>query len=235
MKTILIQGAMEREYVLFVDFYKPTKTEVYGGFKFFVAEYKDHKIVISETQIGIINASEATTIGILTYKPDVVICQGSSGAALEELNRGEIIIADSVAYINNFKAPLKSKGEGSNSLEWQPNQKRSYVIETSKNLLELAKTMIDSSNLCKVARLGSGDVFSREHDKINFLQQTFGHIAEDMETVASYKICDDFQVDHISFRIISNNEINGQEFDKLNAKEVQKFTINFIDKLIFNF
>ena len=77
MKTILIQGAMEREYVLFVDFYKPTKTEVYGGFKFFVAEYKDHKIVISETQIGIINASEATTIGIKLVGPTITAIFGA--------------------------------------------------------------------------------------------------------------------------------------------------------------
>lgn len=235
MKTILIQGAMEREYIEFVNFYKPQKTETFGGFKFFIAIYKGVKIVISETQIGIINASTATTIGILKYKPDIVICQGSSGAALEELNRGEIIITDSVVYINNFRQPLKNKGEGSNSLDWQPNPKRSYDIETSKNLLALAKEMNKTGYRCRLAKIGSGDIFSREHDRINHLQKTFGHVAEDMETVASYKICDDFQVEHISFRIISNNEINGQEFDKSNAKDVQKFTIDFIVKLISNY
>lgn len=232
MKTILIQGAMEREYIEFINFYKPQKTEVVGGYNFFIAKYKDLRIVISATEKGIINASEATTIGILKYKPDVVICQGSSGAALEELNRGEIIIADSVVYINDFRSPQKEKGEGSNSLDWQPHPKRSYVTNTSKNLLNFALEMDKSGFKCKVARLGSGDVFSREYDRINYLQKTFGHIAEDMETAASYKICDDFKVEHISFRIISNNELNGQEYDRLNAKDIQEFTIKFIDKLI---
>lgn len=232
MKTILIQGALEREYNEFVNFYKPEKTEIYGGFKFFIANYKGVKIIISETQIGIINASSATTIGILKYQPDVVICQGTSGSALENLNQGEIIVADSVVYINCFKQTTKNKGQGSNSLEWMPSRKRSYVINSTKELLNLAKEMGNSNFSCQVARLGSGDMFTREYDRINFLQKTFGHVAEDMETVASYKICEDFNIKHISFRIISNNELVGQEFDEKYAKAVQDFTIAFVDKLI---
>ena len=232
MKTILIQGALEREYNEFVNFYKPYKTETVGGFKFFIAKYKHVKIIISETQIGIINASAATSIGILRYKPDVVVCQGTSGSALEDLNQGEIIVADSVAYINCFKQTTKNKGEGSNSLEWKPNQKRSYVINTSEELLNIAKEMTDSDYRYKIARLGSGDIFTKEYDRIKFLQNTFGHVAEDMEAAASYKICNDFNVKHISFRVVSNNELVGQEFDEIFAKEVQFFTIKFIDKLI---
>lgn len=231
MKTILIQGAMETEISVFLENLKPSSLERIGGYEFYFANYKNSRIIISQTQIGVINAAAATTIALLKFKPDIVINQGSAGAALEELNIGDILVGESAVYINDFKTYPKESGNGSNSLEWTPNEKRSYLVGATDWLLDIAKGFEDSGD-CKFARLGTGDIYSRECDRINYMQDLFGHSSEDMETVVSYKICEDFGVDHIGFRIISNNELTFTSKDKSTYSEIQRFTLKFIDKLL---
>lgn len=230
MKTILIQGAMESEISYLIEYFKPTITEVFAGFEFFVADFKDIKIIISQTQIGIISASESTTIAVLKYKPDIVINQGCAGASREDLSVGDIVIGESAVYINDFKTLIRENGMGSNALEWIPNEKRSYKISATEWILSLAKNF-ENDNI-KIGCLGSGDLFSRECDRINYLRDCFGHYSEDMETVASYKVCQDFDIPHIAFRIISNNELLMTGKDKSTHQTIQKFTIDFVNYLI---
>lgn len=230
MKTILIQGAMESEISYLIDFFKPNISETQAGFGFLIADYKNAKIIISLTQKGIINASEATTIGILKYRPDILINQGCAGSSREDLVVGDILIGETSVYINDFRSEKRAEGEGSNSLEWTPNPKRSYRILASDWLLDIAKEM--SNGDAFVSCLGSGDLFSRENDRISYLRECFSHDSEDMETVAVYKICEDFNIPHISFRIISNNELLSMPTNKSTYVKVQEFTVKFIEYLL---
>lgn len=231
MKTILIQGAMDCEIDEFIDFFKPKTEKVFGGFKFWISEFFGARIIISKTDIGIINATIATTIAIFEFKPDIVINQGCAGSAKENLKVGDIVIGDASVYINNFKTPLKSKNDGSNSLDWIASTKRSYKIESSKNLVEIAK-QLDSAKNFKFGILGSGDFFNREYDRICHLQNLFNHLCEDMESVGVFKACEDFGVERIGFRVISNNELNKTDLDKSTTKISQQLTINFIKKYL---
>lgn len=231
MKTILIQGAMDCEIDEFINFFKPKTEKVIGGFKFWVSDFLGARIIISKTDIGIINATIATTIAILEFKPDVVINQGCAGSAKENLKIGDIVVCEASVYMNNYKTPLKTKSEGSNSLEWTPSTKRSYRIESSKNLVELTKQLDDFENF-KFGILGSGDFFNREYDRICHLQNSFNHLCEDMESAGVFKVCDDFGVERIGFRVISNNELNKTDFDKSTTKISQQLTINFIKKFL---
>lgn len=231
MKTVLIQGAMEEEVARLIVYFKPQKSEIIGGYEFFIARRQDAKIIISRTKIGILNATMATTIAVLKYKPDVVVNQGIAGSALVQLNIGDIIIGESAIYINDFRPPQKGKGEGSDSLEWIPNPKRSYLVYAEKNLVKIAKEVpVDSKKI--VGRLGSGDMFTREYDRICFLQKNFGHMCEDMESVASYKVCENFFIPCIGFRMISNNELDSRPIDRTMCDRIQKFAIDFVEKII---
>ena len=83
----------------------------------------------------------------------------------------------------------------------------------------------------KVGTLGSADIFSKEYDRIVFLNKIFGEDCEDMESIAAFKVCEIFNVDRVAFRIISNNELTGEELDKSTCQEMQHFVKKFIDKL----
>lgn len=229
MKTILIQGAMPTETSFLMDFYKPSKKETIAGFDFYVAKYKNAKIIISQTQIGIICATQATTIGIQKYHPDIIINQGCAGGAIKEAAVGKIVVGKSAIYINAFATQLECQNIGSNSLEWQPHPVRSIKVDASPLLIKMAQEF-DSNINCVC--LGSGDMFNRETDRINYLHQCFNHYCEDMETVASYKVCQDFGVNHIAFRIMSNNELLLTPKDKSTHITIQKYTTNFVDYLL---
>lgn len=230
---ILIQGAMENEFAYLLNFFQPTQHENIAGYDFYITEYRGNSIIISRTGIGIINTSIATTIAINRYAPDLIINHGCAGGHVVDINVGDIVIGEKAAYLNDFYTPLRAKNEGSNSLEWLPNAKRSYVIDATAEFVELAKG-IKMENKVLVGTLGSGDLYSREYDRIVYLNQLFGELCEDMETVASFKVCENFGVAHIAFRIISNNELLGTIGDMAILNDLQQFVINFVDKVIDN-
>lgn len=230
---ILIQGATPDEIDVLLENYTPlTKTQI-AGYEFFTTEFNNNLIIISSTQKGIINATIATTIALLTFSPDVVINQGCAGAHVKSLNIGDIIIGKQSKYINDFKTPIKAEGCGSNSLEWTPHTKRSYATKSTEKLVDIAKKVKTDSTLF-VGTLASGDMFSREVDRINFLQNYFNHLSEDMESAAVLKVCEQFTTKRIAFRIISNNELLETPFDSTTRATMQHFVIDFINLLTNN-
>lgn len=227
---ILIQGAMEGEIDYFLNYFNPQNHQIIAGYNFYIANYKNNTIIISLTGIGIINATMSTTIAIEKFSPDIVINQGCAGAHIWNLNIGDIVIGEKSVYINDFVSTPKNEGEGSNCFEWTPNKKRSYLISSTDKYIAIAKKLICKNNVT-IGILGSGDVFSREVDRIKYLNSIFGHVCEDMESVAVLKVCDNYNVDRIAFRIISNNELLSTAFNEAVCQDLQQFVINFIDIL----
>ena len=225
---ILIQGATTDEINLLIQHFQAEKQTQIAGYKFWESNYGKHSIIISLTEKGIINASIATTIAAQTYKPDLIINQGCAGGHVQSLKLGDIVVGEYTKYINDFKTPQKNIGEGSSSLNWTPHTSRSYVTPSTQQYIELAK-QVKTPNQIYFGSLGSADTFSRECDRINYLHSYFNHLCEDMESAAAMKVCDEFDIDRISFRIISNNELTLIPFDASTRKDMQQFVIDFID------
>ncbi|MDE7165207.1 MAG: 5'-methylthioadenosine/S-adenosylhomocysteine nucleosidase [Clostridiales bacterium] len=230
--TILIQGAMDIELDVLKDYFKPTEVRTINGYEFCLCEYRGNKIIISKTEVGIINATIATTIGIYEFRPELVINQGCAGSHRSNIHRGDLIIGEKAAYINNFRTrQAKLLGEGSDSLSWRPSNSHSYVIGSTPIYVELAER-VEYAGKKYIGVIGSGDLFSKEVDRINYIHSLFGELSEDMESVATMKVCDSFNIDKIALRIISNNEITNESFDGNVCRTLQQFVIPFIDKII---
>lgn len=229
--TILVQGAMNEEIDVLCEHFKPHLSTTIHGYEFFVCKYKKHKIIISLTKSGIINTTISTMLAIEEFSPDMVINQGCAGGHKVEHSFGDIIIGEKSVYINDFKTVPKLKGEGSSSLDWFPNPKRSYECFSTKKLIELAKKVSYDGKVCQ-GILGSGDMHSKEVDRIEYLTSLFNNDCEDMESVAALKVCDTFGIDKIALRIISDNELLKQEFDKSICKKMQEFAIRLIDLIL---
>lgn len=232
--VILLQGAMNEEIDVFIENYKPYETKNINGYDFYISDYKNHTIIVSKTNEGIINATIATLVAIKEFAPDIVINQGCAGGHTLQAKQGCIIIGEKAIYINDFKSIHKDKGEGSNSLDWIPNAKRSYEIYSTKKLLDIAKETDKSENVF-VGVLGSGDMLSREYDRIVYLNSLFHEDCEDMESAAVFKVCEVFNIDRIALRVISNNELLLQEMDKNICRKMQYFVIKFIDKVLVEY
>lgn len=206
MKTIIIQGAMPKEIEPYLDYFGEMIHSNIDGYDFYEKIVDDKKFVISLTQIGIMNATIATVLGIKTFAPDLIINQGTAGAHINSLCVGEVIIATNAVYMNKFKTPTKSKGQGSNSLEWKVMSYDQNNFETPQVMLEKTKQILDGQKVV-YGVLGCGDMFSRETDRIDYLRTIFDEKCEDMESVAVYKVCKNYNVLPLGIRVISNNEL----------------------------
>lgn len=225
---IVIQGATPDEIDKLIAFYNPTKHTQIASYHFYEAEYNGHTIIIQLTEKGIINATIATTVAALNFKPDLLINQGCAGGHVPELKLGDIVIANCSKYINDFKTPPTNAGGGSNSLLWTPHKSRSYATQTTTKYVDIAK-QVKTNHTTHVGILGSADTFSREIDRINYLHSCFGHLCEDMESAATMRVCEEFGIDRMAFRVISNNELTLIPFDENTRQDMQQFIIDYID------
>ena len=210
MKTILIQGAMMSEIEQLIENLPSGQKINHHGYFFFITKLNGVQIIISQTKIGIIHACIATQLAIEKYSPDIIINQGTAGAHIRDLTVGDIIIGETAVYLNDIRTPTRKKGKGSNALEWLPGDSGSFVISTDPSLVKFAAKIPYDGRIFS-GRLGSGDLFSKETDRIDLLHSQLGEISEDMESAAVYKVCHTFNVPVVGIRVISNNEITGNK------------------------
>ena len=228
-KTILIQGAMDIEIETIIKNLDEMSKINISDFEFYIGKINNYKIIVSKTLIGEINSSIATTIGIMKFTPDLVINQGIAGAHKEYIHTGDIIIGKYCQNINAYSMPEKKLNEGSNPFEWKLS-KHSKAIETNIELVEKFEKFFTNNcdNIIYTGMLGSGDVFNREIDRINWISNTFDTLSEDMESIGTYETCRKFNIPCIGIRIISNNEILKEQLDENQAIVLQNLIVSIL-------
>lgn len=230
-KTILIQGAMDIEIEYFIHNLERKEKHTIAGYEFYTGYIHASKVIISKTLVGVVNATTATTIGIMTFHPDIVINQGIAGAHKSNIHIGDIIIGEKCCNINAFSMPTKKEGCSSNTFEWEPNKRGKEILNGDEKLVKLFKDFFETNheNAIYTGTLGSGDVFNREYDRIMWLQNQFHHLSEDMESIGTYSVCNQFEIPCIGIRIISNNELTNEKLDKEQAINLQKLFVKFLE------
>ncbi len=231
LKPIIIQGAMEMEVEELLKNIKIEKENIIHGFKFYFGKLDNYPIIVSETQIGIINVSMATCIAIQEFNPIAILNQGVAGSHIDYIHRNNIVIGEKSVNINSFITGIKNKNEGTNPYEWEFDN-RSFEVNCDKLLLEIAKKYNTNKYNIFYGTLGSGDIFNREIDRIKWIQNKKNTACEDNESIAVYTICERFRVPCIGFRTITNNEITQKESDGSTSvrKDLEKRTNQIISK-----
>ena len=226
-KTIIIQGAMDVEIQTLLEKLEKQEKIIIADYEFYNGKIKNYNVIVSKTLIGTINATIATTIGIEKFKPDMVVNQGIAGAHKESIHTGDIIIGEKCCNINAYSMPSKNKGEGSNPFEWEPNKRAKEIKSANSELVQKFQKFLKEQYTGKVytGTIGSGDVFSREIDRIDWISNNFGNLCEDMESIGVYSVCNKFNIPCIGIRIISNNEITREALDKNQAIILQELIV----------
>lgn len=229
-KTILIQGALDIEIEYLIEKLQNKERRIIAEYEFYIGKINNLQIIISKTLIGTINSTTATTIGIILFKPDIVINQGIAGAHKEYIHIGDIIIGKYCCNINSYSMPTKDKGEGSNCMEWELNKRAKEIKKANIDLVNSFYEFfqLNHNKSVYLGTLGSGDVFNREIDRINWINNIFNNLCEDMESIGVYTVCNNFSIPCIGVRIISNNEITREKLDKQQAIYLQEIVIKFL-------
>ena len=114
---ILIQGAMTSEIEVLVENLEEKEELEIEKCKFYKGKYSDKEVLISKTNIGLIEASYATMVAIKNFKIDAIINQGTAGAAREFLKKYDIVVGTSSINNNSFLTGEKDIGEGSDPFD----------------------------------------------------------------------------------------------------------------------
>lgn len=242
MKPILIQGAMQVEIEYLIKQISYIQKDVIKGYEFYKGELNGYPVVVSKTNVGEIEMSVATLLGIINYSPIAIIVQGTAGAHDLRLYKHDIVVGTSCININSFESSVKEKEKGSNPLDWELKTFKSGVendvlIENYANpeLVEVSKKVQSKYTKGKVVFgvLGSGDCWNKEWDRIEWLNKNYNTLCEDMESISTYSICNKFNIPVLGIRVISNNErIEGQLYDRTTGIDSQEFALEICKEYI---
>lgn len=224
MKRILLQGAMDIETNYFIE--QIQKAEDYeclkeNGMEFHLGTLGTNQYIVSVTGMGTVKASMATTYALSKFHPTLVVNQGTAGSQIRDLSTGDLVIAESAVNINAMKMPKKSIGEGSNPFSWEGFHTTYYHADAS--LVDFFEKQEYTSGRKRKGRAATGDLYSRESDRIIWLAEKYQTCCEEMETAAVYEICEAFATPCVGVRVISNNELLEEEFNGSTAEVLQKY------------
>lgn len=206
--TLLVQGAVDTELDRILAGLPSGHEVEHSGFWFYETACGPLRVVLSRTGVGTLNAAIATCTALFTYHPDAVLNQGSAGGHTRDMAVGDLVLGRTAIPINELIMPIRAAGQGSDALMWQPGP-RAVPMECDARLLALVQRVPYAGGRVHIGRLGTGDLFSRESDRIDWLHKTFGNLCEDMESAAVYKACHAAGVPVLGLRVIANNELTG--------------------------
>ena len=229
---ILLQGAMDVETGRAAGQLENCRAETLAGFRFWQGRYAGVDLVVSRTEVGMVSAAAATVLGIERFAPALVLNQGTAGAHRSDLHVGDIVVGRTCVDIHSILMPKHGAGEGMEPASWTlwdfDADTPPVVLEGDALWTERFETAPYAGGRVVSGRLGAGDVFNREHDRILWLRAQAGEDCEDMESLAAYRVCRRFGIPCLGLRIISNNELTGEAYRREVGEDLQEFVLSVL-------
>lgn len=241
-RPIVLIGALNSEIKYLVEMLETCDIETKSIYKFYKGYIKDYPVVIAKSEVGLVNASACLTLAIENYNPICIVNAGTAGGIIENRHKKDIIIAEECFNIISSKTPYKELGEGSNSCDWDlmtftdggDDEKRIYKSnEILKNIALSQKDKYEHGNVY-TGVVGSADIWNREKDKLKFLAEKHNVSCEDMELVAIYTIAQNYNIPAIGIKIMSDNELLGEEYEPAVGQCCQEYTYEVLKELVDN-
>ena len=238
--NILFVIAMKIEFNYLLTKFSNISEYKLGEYTYYQIELKNKTIYLLHSGIGEISTSISLTKFLNKIKPDIIINAGTSGAHDKKLNVGDIVLATEVINVNSIETMFKEESEESNSLNWQiktfiedgvtKNFEGEYkVYYGDKKLISKLKDIGNKEGMTMYeGRVASGDIWNKEKVRIKYLNEKYLTLCEEMEICSVYIICQQENIPCAGIKIISNNEMNGQKYDRNITEKLDEFLYKII-------
>lgn len=215
------------------------KTEKTNICTFYIGKLFQNDIILCDAKVGLINTAAATTLAIEKYHPDFIINQGCSGALDKNVHQSDIVIGTECINITSIITKPKAEGEGYSLEDWElinyiaGEKDRLIPQKASEKLIEKVKKIESTYQDGKIhyGIIGSGDIWNKECDWMLHLNEKYHILCEDMEGIAVYTIANQYHIPAIDIRVISDNELLKEEYDRNISLKAQKFMINLLKEM----
>ncbi len=225
-KKIAILGAMIEEIEPILKSVENVKKTSYANNSFYEATYNGKEVVIAYSKIGKVFSTLTATLLIEKFGCEVLLFSGVAGAISDDLNIGDLIIADGLCQhdldITAFGHPYGFVPEGE------------VCIASDINLRQIAKTIAKERGLeLKEGVIATGDQFIYSNEKKEWIGKTFNASALEMEGASVATVCNALNVPFFILRAISDsaNEEADVDFDTFLASSA-KISAAFILEIV---
>ena len=228
-RKIAIMGAMPEEIEPIIDKLDNVETMVYGANKYYEGSYNGQDVVVAYSKIGKVFATLTATILIEKFGCDTLLFSGVAGAINDELQIGDLIIAQSLCQhdldITAFGHPFGYVPEGK------------VCITTDVTLRNIAKDVAKQKGLTlKEGVIATGDQFVANEERKKWIGSTFEADALEMEGASVAVVCNALNVPFFILRAISDSadmdaSFNFDEFLESSAKISADFILSMVDEL----
>lgn len=202
---IAILGAMEEEIFPIL---KELKYDIisHANNKFYIAQYKNHDLIIAYSKIGKVNSTLSATIMIEKFGAEILLFTGVAGALNEDLKIGDMLYATSLVQhdldITAFGHPYG----------YVPGIE--VFSKSDVRLNALAKNVAGKLGINLMGGIiASGDQFVCTKERKEWIKDTFKADAVEMEGASVALVCVSMGVPFFILRAISDEASGGAEFD----------------------
>lgn len=228
---IAILGAMEEEISLLQQSLENLVTIEHAHLTIYCGELNGAQVILTKCGIGKVAAAVATTIIVNKFAPDYVVNTGSAGGFDNELEIGDLVIADEVQH---HDADLTHFGYALGQSAGMP-----VTFRCDPRLIEAALQAAQTLGQVKIKRglICSGDAFIGSDEAAAKLRSQFPSIAAvEMEGVAIGQTCHLLQVPFVVIRSLSDiagktSTLSFQEYLQQAAKHSAMLVMAMIEQL----
>ena len=215
-KTIAVVCAMKSEAQPVLDRLSNLQDESITGFEIYLGTLGENTLLICVSGVGMVNMASLVTYVSIKYSPDCLLNYGIIGG-YGDIHKGSLVVVKDCININSTQFDRAPKGSGTSLsrarlVTFSENIDNAPVIYKScENLVSIALSVAGADTIH--GRLGSGDIWNKEYDKIMLFYNEYQVCGEDMEGYAMYQVAHRFNIPAISLKGVSNNEILGETYD----------------------
>ncbi len=247
-RPIVVQGPMPIEAEKFAEKLENVKEEKSGTFIFYKGTLDNYPVIVAKTGKGMENTAAATAVAIEKYNPIAIINQGTSGGHDPDLNVFDIVLGKRTVNLGSLKTTSLSENEGIEPTEWKPmdlmasegsagedpDAEKIRYYEGDKDLLSAANAVKEEYTKGKVVEgtIGSADVWNNEIDRIKWFHEKYGTSVEEMEGAAAAQISEAYDIPFLGIRVLSNNKVNGGEYNPNTAEANQHYVYEVVREYI---
>ena len=224
---IAVMGAMPEEIAPILEKLETYSTTEYAGNKYYEGSYNGIDVVVAYSKIGKVFSTLTATTLIEHFGCEKLLFSGVAGAINSELKVGDLIVATKLSQhdldITAFGHPYGYVPEGA------------VYVEANRELIDISKDVAQS--LGKKVREGiiaTGDQFVANEERKNWIGDTFGADALEMEGGSVAVVCDALNVPFFILRAISDAadmdaSFSFDEFLETSAVESAEFVMKMLE------
>jgi adenosylhomocysteine nucleosidase len=212
-----IMGAMPEEIAAYQQIIQNKNEINVQGIRFIKGNIKNRNVVLVGSGVGKVNAAMTSTLLLQHFQPDRVLFTGVAGGLSQDMNIGDIVIADSLVQYDfgtmNKDNTISYWGAENpidhtrNPVFLKSDAQLVAIAKTASTHLQLAPIVINHTSRSPEVKSGiiaTGDLFLSSPQKKQEIHKLLKAKAVEMEGGAVAQVCYQHQVPFLVIRSISD-------------------------------